>query len=413
MSNIEHDTEDEPTTAGASASESPSAGGDSPSAEGDSRDNVLDVSGLTKIYPDGTLAVDDISFSIREGDFCVIIGPSGCGKSTTLHSLVGKVEATEGTVELGGEDITETNTYDRDIGLVFQDFQLFPHLNVEENIRYGLERIDLPESEIQQRLDDIIEMMRLKGSEERDPMELSAGQKQRVALARSLVLEPRLLLLDEPLGDMDYKLQKHMEQELLRIHREFDTTMVYVTHDQTQAMRLADQVVVMNDGKIEQSESVNRTYNKPATAFVATFVGDSNIFNGTVTEISDDGKLAHVETDLGTFVASTDNLKSPPSDAVGTDLSFNVRPQHLSLDGAGENEIECRVEDIITHVGQGTQVLLEPVDDDSMEFQLLNRELISDLDETVTVSWSSRDTVLLEETSVVEGVDLQRDILGE
>lgn len=406
MSNIEPDTEDEPTTADAGVSEESST-------ERDSRNNILEVSGLTKIYPDGTLAVDDISFSIREGDFCVIIGPSGCGKSTTLHSLVGKIKATEGTVELDGEDITDKNTYDRDIGLVFQDFQLFPHLNVEENIRYGLERVDLPESEIEQRLDDIIEMMRLDGSEERDPMELSAGQKQRVALARSLVLEPRLLLLDEPLGDMDYKLQKHMEQELLRIHREFDTTMVYVTHDQTQAMRLADQIVVMNDGKIEQSESVNRTYNKPATAFVATFVGDSNIFNGTVTEISDDGELAHVETNLGTFAASTDNLKSPSSDVVGTDLSFNVRPQHLSLDGTGENEIECRVKDIIRHVGQGTQVLLEPVDDDSMEFQLLNRELISDLDETVTISWSSRDTVLLEETSVVERVDLKKDILGE
>lgn len=405
MSDIEHTTEGEQSTSGIEEDKGAAGSG--------TRDNILEVSNLTKIYPDGTLAVEDISFSVREGDFCVIIGPSGCGKSTTLHSLVGKVEATEGSVELDGEDITNTKTYDRDIGLVFQDFQLFPHLNVEENIRYGLERIDLPENEIEQRVDDIVETMQLTGSKERNPMELSAGQKQRVALARSLVLEPRLLLLDEPLGDMDYKLQKHMEQELLRIHREFETTMVYVTHDQTQAMRLADQVVVMNDGKIEQSESVNRTYNKPTTAFVATFVGDSNIFSGTVTEISDDGETAHVETDVGTFAASTANLDSPPEDVVGTELSFSVRPQHLSLDGAGENAIECRVDDIITHASQGTQVLLEPLADESMELQLLNRSLISELDETVTVNWSSRDTVLLEEISVVDNVDLQKDILGE
>jgi ABC-type Fe3+/spermidine/putrescine transport system ATPase subunit len=377
------------------------------------RDTILEVSGLTKIYPDGTLAVDSIDFSVREGDFCVIIGPSGCGKSTTLHSLVGKVEPTEGTVELNGRDITEQQTYDRDIGLVFQDFQLFPHLDVEENIRYGLERIDLAESEIDQRVDDIIETMRLSGSEERDPMELSAGQKQRVALARSLVLEPGLLLLDEPLGDMDYKLQKHMEQELLRIHREFETTMVYVTHDQTQAMRLADQIIVMNDGKIEQSASVNRTYNNPATAFVATFVGDSNIFSGTVTDVSDEGDRARVETHVGTFAASTNNLDSQPTEVVGTELSFAVRPQHFSLDGDGPNTIECRVEDIITRAGQGTQVLLEPHADESMQLQLLNRELISDLDESVTITWASDDTVLLEETSVVDNVDLQKDILGE
>ncbi|RXK47931.1 ABC transporter ATP-binding protein [Halorientalis pallida] len=385
----------------------------SPAGQDAADEAILEVSGLTKIYPDGTLAVDDIDFSVQDGDFCVIIGPSGCGKSTTLHSLVGKVEVTEGTVELDGEDITDAKTHDRDIGLVFQDFQLFPHLNVEENIRYGLERLELPSSEIDQRVDEIIETMKLSGNRDRDPTELSAGQKQRVALARSLVLEPKLLLLDEPLGDMDYKLQKHMEEELLRIHREFDTTFVYVTHDQTQAMRLADQVVVMNDGKVEQAESVNRTYNSPETAFVATFVGDSNIFSGRVTDVSEDETTASIDTHLGEFVGSTDNLDSTPGDVVGQELSFSVRPQHLSLDGEGDNHIECRVLDVITHASQGTQVLLEPVADDSMELQLLSRELISDLDERVTVSWDAGATVLLERTSVVDGVDLQKDILGE
>lgn len=376
-------------------------------------DAILNVSGLTKIYPDGTLAVDDIDFSVQSGDFCVIIGPSGCGKSTTLHSLVGKVEATEGTIFLDGEDITETRTYDRDIGLVFQDFQLFPHLSVEENIRYGLERMELPESEIEQRVSEIAETLKLDEVIGRDPLELSAGQKQRVALARSLVLEPKLLLLDEPLGDMDYKLQKHMEKELLRIHREFDTTLVYVTHDQTQAMRLADQVIVMNDGEIEQSESVNRVYNYPATAFVATFVGDSNIVKGRVERVSDDGSTAYVETQLGEFGVSTKNADSAPEDIVGSELSFSVRPQHLSLGEDSENTLDCYVEDIITHASKGTQVLLRPLADEGTEMQLRSRELVTDLNDQVTISWSTDDATLLERTSVIDDVDLEKDILGE
>jgi ABC-type Fe3+/spermidine/putrescine transport system ATPase subunit len=377
------------------------------------REEILNVSGLTKIYPDGTLAVDDIDFSVHAGDFAVIIGPSGCGKSTTLHSLVGKVEPTEGTVTLGDEDITNMETYDRDIGLVFQDFQLFPHLTVEENMRYGLERLDLSPSEIDRRVDDIVETLKLSDIRGRDPMELSAGQKQRVALARSLVLEPKLLLLDEPLGDMDYKLQKHMEKELLRIHREFDTTFVYVTHDQTQAMRLADQIVVMNDGKVEQSASVNQVYNQPATAFVATFVGDSNIFRGTVERISDDGAVAHVETDLGRFAVSTENLDSAPADVVDTELSFSVRPQHLSLDDDGDNSLDCRVEDIIVHASKGTQVILSPVAGEDREIQLRSRDLISDLSGETTVSWHSADATVLERNSVVGDIDLEKEILGE
>jgi ABC-type Fe3+/spermidine/putrescine transport system ATPase subunit len=380
------------------------------------QEGIINVSGLTKIYPDGTLAVDDINFSVSAGDFAVIIGPSGCGKSTTLHSLVGKVEPTEGTVTLGGEDITRMETYDRDIGLVFQDFQLFPHLTAEENVRYGLERMDLSPSEIDRRVDDIVETLRLSDIRGRDPMELSAGQKQRVALARSLVLEPRLLLLDEPLGDMDYKLQKHMETELLRIHREFDTTFVYVTHDQTQAMRLADQIVVMNDGKVEQSASVNEVYNHPATAFVATFVGDSNIFRGTVERISDDGTVAHIETDIGQFAASTENLDSAPAHVVDTDISFSVRPQHLSLDDNGDNSdnsLDCYVEDVIGHASKGKQVILSPVADESREIQLRSRDLVSDLAGETKINWRSADTTILERNSVVGDIDLEKEILGE
>ncbi|WP_076610594.1 ABC transporter ATP-binding protein [Natronorubrum thiooxidans] len=377
-------------------------------------DVALDVRGLTKIYPDGTLAVEEIDFSINDGDFCVLIGPSGCGKSTTLHSLVGKIPVTEGEIRLGGEDITHAPTYERDIGLVFQDFQLFPHLTVEENIEYGLKRLQVDADERTDRVTNIVEMMRLEELLDRQPEELSAGQKQRVALARSMVLEPRLLLLDEPLGDMDYKLQKHMERELLRLHRELDTTFVYVTHDQTQAMRLADQIVVMNDGRVEQSDSVERVYNEPATAFVSAFVGDSNIFTGELTDVTDDGSCAHIETPLGTFLATTGNLRSEPMSLVGEQVPFSVRPQYLELDSELDNSLSCQVDDVIHQPGSGTQIILEATttDGDTHELQLKSFDRIEP-SETVTVGWSAAHATLLEQTSVVDGIDLETDILGE
>ncbi|WP_090309504.1 ABC transporter ATP-binding protein [Natronorubrum texcoconense] len=380
----------------------------------ESQSVALEVDELTKIYPDGTVAVEEISFSISEGDFCVLIGPSGCGKSTTLHSLVGKIPVTEGTIRLGGEDITDEPTYERDIGLVFQDFQLFPHLTVEENIGYGLERLQVDADDRTARVEDMIEMMRLEELVDRHPEELSAGQKQRVALARSMVLKPKLLLLDEPLGDMDYKLQKHMERELLRLHRQLDTTFVYVTHDQTQAMRLADQIVVMNDGKIEQSDSVERVYNDPATAFVSAFVGDSNIFTGELTDVSDDGSYAHIETPLGTFLATTANLRSEPTSLVGERIPFSVRPQYLEVTDELDNSVSCQVEDVIHQPGSGTQVILEATTPEGAahEIQLKSFDRI-DPTGTVDVGWSADHATLLEQTSIVDGIDLETDILGE
>jgi ABC-type Fe3+/spermidine/putrescine transport system ATPase subunit len=169
----------------------------------------------------------------------------------------------------------------------------------------------------------------------------------------------------------------------------------------------------MNDGKVEQSASVNQVYNQPATAFVATFVGDSNIFRGTVERISDDGAVAHVETDLGRFAVSTENLDSAPADVVDTELSFSVRPQHLSLDDDGDNSLDCRVEDIIVHASKGTQVILSPVAGEDREIQLRSRDLISDLSGETTVSWHSADATVLERNSVVGDIDLEKEILGE
>lgn len=378
-------------------------------------DPILEVRELTKEYPDGTVAVEEVSFSIDPGDFCVLIGPSGCGKSTTLHSLVGRFPITAGNVILDGQDITHTETHRRDIGLVFQDFQLFPHLTVTENIEYGPEQLGIDQAERADRVNDMVDIMQLDGMRNRHPEELSAGQKQRVALARSLVLEPKLLLLDEPLGDMDYKLQKRMERELLRIHREMDTTFVYVTHDQTQAMRLSDQIVVMNDGKIEQSGSIDEVYNSPATAFVSTFVGDSNVFTGDLSGTVDDGRTAEIDTRFGTFRASTRNLDSDPESLRGESIPFSVRPQHLRIGSHLDNVLECAVEDMIHQPGAGTQVLLHARNEDGEpeEFQLQSSEVLTVDEETIQVTWSADDATLLELTSVLPDVDLEEDVLGE
>jgi ABC-type Fe3+/spermidine/putrescine transport system ATPase subunit len=378
------------------------------------RRDILQVRGLRKVYPDGTLAVDDIDFDVKDGDFCILIGPSGCGKSTTLHSIIGKVTPTEGEILLNDVDITDTPTYERDIGLVFQDFQLFPHLTVEDNVRYGLDRAGVEGSTKTDRVEEMLQLMQLQAVRDRSPEELSAGQKQRVALARSLVLEPKLLLLDEPLGDLDYKMQKRMERELLRIHRELDTTFVYVTHDQNQAMRLGDQIIVMNEGRIEQSGSVSEVYNRPATAFVASFVGDSNIFTGEIVNAQDTTATVTIATDVGEFAVGTTNTGVEGESLVGEQVSFVVRPQHLRFDEEAPNTLPCHVLDVISRPGRGTQLLLETADDpEPMELQLKSESRHDIQEETVTVGWDVEDTILLERTSVVPGVDLETDVLGE
>jgi ABC-type Fe3+/spermidine/putrescine transport system ATPase subunit len=385
------------------------------STETTSNEVVLSVENLKKVYPDETVAVDGIDFEVERGEFCVIIGPSGCGKTTTLHSLIGKIEPTSGAVRVDGRDTVGMPTYERDTGLVFQDFQLFPHTTVEENVRYGLERREMSEAERDSKVSQYLELTNLEEHRERMPDRLSAGQKQRVALARSLVLEPQLVLLDEPLGDLDYKLQKKLERELLRIQRTADATFVYVTHDQTQAMRLADKIVVMNDGHVEQAGTVNDVYHNPATAFVATFIGDSNIFSGRVTDITDGGAYAIVETPYGTFRAGTSNLDSSPDLLIGEDMPFSVRPQYFHLSDEKANTIEATVTDVLRHPGSGIQLMLEAegTDGETNELHVKSWETIDAPSGQLTLSWDPDETILLERTSVLPDVDLNRDILGQ
>ena len=242
---------------------------------------------VTKIFqqPDtgkDFVAVDHINLEIKDGEMVTLLGPSGCGKTTTLRLIAGFLEPNAGKVLLKGEDITGVPPYKRPVNTVFQKYALFPHLNVFENVAFGLRLKKLDEETIRRKVRNMLEVVGLKGFERRSISQMSGGQQQRVAIARSLVNEPEILLLDEPLGALDLKLRKEMQLELKRLQREMNITFVYVTHDQEEALTMSDTVVVMNGGKVQQIGTPEDIYNEPKNAFVADFIGDSNIVDGVM-----------------------------------------------------------------------------------------------------------------------------------
>ena len=222
-------------------------------------------------------AVDELTLSIERGAFYAMLGPSGCGKTTTLRMIGGFEDPTEGRVYLGGDEVTQQPPYKRDVNTVFQSYALFPHLSVERNVAFGLERKKVSKSEVSQRVGEALELVQLGGLGKRKPGQLSGGQQQRVALARALVNRPRALLLDEPLGALDLRLRKQLQIELKRIQQDVGITFVHVTHDQEEAMTMADTIAVMNAGRIEQAGSAAELYERPRTEFVANFLGVSNL----------------------------------------------------------------------------------------------------------------------------------------
>src|SRR3712207_5246040 len=230
---------------------------------------------VTKRFGD-LVAVDALDLAIPRGGFFALLGPSGCGKTTTLRMIGGFEDPTEGTILLGGQDVTDLPPFKRDVNTVFQSYALFPHLDVQRNVAFGLERRRMSKGAIRERVGEVLELTQLTGLEKRKPSQLSGGQQQRVALARALVNRPRALLLDEPLGALDLRLRRQLQLELKRIQSEVGITFVHVTHDQEEAMTMADEIAVMNDGRVEQRGSAIELYEHPKTAFVAQFLGTSN-----------------------------------------------------------------------------------------------------------------------------------------
>src|SRR5579863_3351596 len=249
---------------------------DSVSANVAARPLAVRLSGVRKSFG-SVVAVDNVDLEIFEGEFFTMLGPSGSGKTTLLRVIAGFERPDAGTVQLAGNDVTREPPYLRDVNTVFQDYALFPHMNVRENIEYGLRVHKVPRATRRARAEEALRMVRLAGLGERKPVQLSGGQRQRVALARAIVNEPEVLLLDEPLGALDLKLRQEMQLELKRIQREVGITFVFVTHDQEEALTMSDRLVVLNHGRIEQLGTPSKVYERPASAFVAGFIGVSNV----------------------------------------------------------------------------------------------------------------------------------------
>jgi spermidine/putrescine transport system ATP-binding protein len=279
---------------------------------------------VTKRFGDA-VAVDDLTLSIERGAFYALLGPSGCGKTTTLRMIGGFEDPSEGIVYLGGEKVTDLPPYKRDVNTVFQSYALFPHLSVERNVAFGLERRKVGKAEVKRRVAETLDMVQLGPLAKRRPAQLSGGQQQRVALARALVNRPRALLLDEPLGALDLRLRKQLQLQLKRIQREVGITFVHVTHDQEEAMSMADTIAVMNKGRIEQAGSAEELYERPHTAFVANFLGVSNLVDGKVLSRGTD--VATVETPDGTISVPCDRMAEDAGDAV----RIGVRPEKIEL----------------------------------------------------------------------------------
>ncbi|MFB3737723.1 MAG: ABC transporter ATP-binding protein [Candidatus Velamenicoccus archaeovorus] len=279
-----------------------------------------------------TVAVDDLSLDINENEFFSLLGPSGCGKTTSLRMIGGFEEPTRGTIYLGGRDVTDLPPYKRDVNTVFQSYALFPHLNVYENVAFGLRRRKVDKADIDRRVNETLELVDLRGFEKRKPGQMSGGQQQRVALARALVNRPKVLLLDEPLGALDLKLRKQMQLELKRIQEEVGITFIYVTHDQEEAMTMSNRLAVMRHGRIEQIGPPEEVYENPQTEFVAGFLGASNLLDGEMKEHRDG--LSTVLLPGGTAVhLPSERADVPP----GTAVRVGVRPEKITIasdDGA-------------------------------------------------------------------------------
>jgi len=244
--------------------------------------NIIELQDLHVSFEDGEVILDHFNLNIRDKEFVTLLGPSGCGKTTTLRAIAGFVTPQQGRVLFEGKDITKLPPHKRQVNTVFQRYALFPHYNVFDNIAFGLRISKTPEAEIAPRVKEMLELVNLKGFEKRDVSSLSGGQQQRVAIARALINNPKVLLLDEPLGALDLKLRKGMQNELKRIQRQMGITFIYVTHDQEEALTMSDTVVVMKDGVIQQIGTPEDIYNEPINPFVADFIGESNIIGGTM-----------------------------------------------------------------------------------------------------------------------------------
>ncbi len=365
---------------------------------GTGREVDVRLAGVTKRFGD-VVAVDDIALDILQGEFFSLLGPSGCGKTTTLRMIGGFEQPDEGAIELAGANVAGLPPHRRDVNTVFQSYALFPHLNVFDNVAYGLRRRRIAKDHIPGQVRRILELVDLPRFEARRITQLSGGQQQRVALARALVNQPRVLLLDEPLGALDLKLRKAMQLELKGLQHEVGITFIYVTHDQEEAMTMSDRIAVMREGRIEQVGPPEEVYERPATEFVASFLGASNLLDGTVGP--PDGDFRTIE------LVSGEKVRVPAAAIEGTERSIKlgVRPEKIRIGTAGsaspadgDNAIEGTVRDA-TFVGVSNVYAVATRDGHEVTVYAQNLGTSTDRPpapgETVTLTWHPEHTFVV------------------
>jgi len=355
---------------------------------------------VTKRFGD-FVAVDDLSLEVKQGEFFSLLGPSGCGKTTTLRMIGGFEEVTSGSIFLGDTDVTDLPPFKRATNTVFQNYALFPHLNIFENIAFGLRRRKTPKDETRDQVESMLKLVELPGYENRKPSQLSGGQQQRIALARALVNNPQVLLLDEPLGALDLKLRKQMQVELKRIQNEIGITFIFVTHDQEEAMTMSDRIAVMRHGRIEQAGAPEDLYERPATTFVAGFLGVSNLLDGEVVGRGSDE--AEVRLADGAVV------RVPTTTLNGaTRVHVGIRPEKLRVVAtgsdhvadAGTNSLDGKILDA-SYVGVHTQYLVQTADGHRLTVYAQNletsgaSEVLAD-GEAVRLSWKPQHTFVID-----------------
>ena len=348
---------------------------------------ILRFESVTKRFGSVT-AVDDVSLDIQEGEFITLLGPSGSGKSTMLLLVAGFESLTQGEIYIDGQPMTGMPPYRRRLGIVFQNYALFPHLSVLENIAFALRNLRWAKQEIRARVSELLDLVRLDGYEERMPHQLSGGQQQRVALARALAFRPRVLLLDEPLGALDKKLREHMLGEFQRIHRTLGTTMVFVTHDQEEALAMSDRIAVLDSGRIVRLGTPREMYEDPLIPFVADFLGETNVLSGRVVAEN------RVAVDDGGWEVGVRDGGS-----TGTTVQIAIRPEKISIgqpdDGA--NSVSGTVEEVL-YLGHTTSYSVRLTSGQVMTVKRFNRYHAADLGigAVVTLHWQPEDARLLE-----------------
>ena len=296
----------------------------------------LELKEIKKSFTEGEAVLDNISLEISKGEFITLLGSSGCGKTTTLRIIAGLEQPDAGSVWLDGREVTGLEPNQRDVNTVFQNYALFPHMNVAENIGYGLKLKKVPKSEIRKKVSQMLELVQLEGYEKRKPSELSGGQKQRVAIARALVNNPKVLLLDEPLGALDLQLRRAMQIELKHLQKKLGITFIYITHDQEEAINMSDRIAVMRDGRIEQIGTPDEIYNHPKTSYVATFVGNANILHGVAESIQGENAIVKIGNDrvivkLETSQQDTKDTGAKQHLTAGEKVTLAVRSENILL----------------------------------------------------------------------------------